>query len=199
MAEKIKPTKKEIAFEERMAKQRAKRGFCDRDTWAVDYWFCKTISPMLKQLAREKHGFQTLDEKGNYVDVELLTEEDYDLYDKRWTDTLLRMAFLADEINEETCSMKNPFEKDYRRIHRAFEKRYGFMGQKLRTEEEREEEEKTGRFRVRFPDGDPVHGKEYKAVMDQYFEYQRKIEKYREQCKNEFFALFSKYFYSLGD
>ena len=73
------------------------------------------------------------------------------------------------------------------------------MGQKLRTEEEREEEETTGRFRVHFPDEDPVHGKEYKAVMDQYFGYQRKIEDYREQCKNEFFALFSKYFHSLGD
>ena len=51
MAKNTQQSKSDIAFEERMAKQRATRGFCDRDVWDIDHWFCNTISPMLKQLA----------------------------------------------------------------------------------------------------------------------------------------------------
>ena len=56
MTTKYKMTKKEIAFEEKMAKQRAKKGFCDRDVWSIDWWFSETIGQMLRQLAKEKHG-----------------------------------------------------------------------------------------------------------------------------------------------
>ena len=88
-----------------MTKQRAKRGFCDRDVWSIDYWFCNTISPMLKQLANKHHGYQVLDENGDFADKNNITDEESDVLDKRWTDTILHLAFLADEMNEETCSM----------------------------------------------------------------------------------------------
>ena len=199
MTTKKAATKKEIAFEERMAKQRAKRGFSDRDVWSIDYWFCDTISPMLKQLAKKKYGFQILDEDGEFVNKDKLSDEDCELFDKRWTDTLLHMAFLADEMSEENCSMKNPFDKDYNRVWRTFEKKYGSFGEKLLTEEEKKERQEKGGTRLYSPDDDPVYGKEYRKIMDQHSDYEKKIAEYRDKCKDEFFVLFSKYFRCLWD
>lgn len=192
-------TKKEIAFEERMAKQRAKRGFSDRDVWSIDYWFCNTISPMLKQLAKNAHGYQTLDENGDIIHTGDTSKEESEMYAKRWKDAILHMAFLADEMNEEMCSMKNPFERDFHRVHRIFEKRYGFWGEKLQTDEEKRQEEEGKGTRMYFPEDDPVHGEEYRKITDQYMDFEKKISDYREECKNEFFMLFSKYFWYLWD
>lgn len=192
-------TKKEIAFEERMAKQRAKRGFSDRDVWSIDYWFCNTISPMLKQLAKNAHGYQTLDENGDIIHTGDTSKEESEMYAKRWKDAILHMAFLADEMNEEMCSMKNPFERDFHRVHRIFEKRYGFWGEKLQTDEEKKQEEEGKGTRMYFPEDDPVHGEEYRKITDQYMDFEKKISDYREECKNEFFKLFSKYFWYLWD
>lgn len=129
-------TKSDIAFEERMAKQRAKRGFCDSDVWSIDFWFCNTISPMLKQLAKTMHGFHRLDEKGDFISPSgNLTDEENEMYAKRWKDAILHLAFLADEMDEDKCSMKNPYEKEWHRVSRAFEKKYGTFGEKLQTDE----------------------------------------------------------------
>ena len=192
-------TKKEIAFEERMAKQRVKRGFSDRDVWSIDYWFCNTISPMLKQLAKKKHGFQQLDENGEFIYKDKLSDEEYEIFEKRWTDTILHMAHLADEMNEETCSMKNPFDKDLHRIYRAFEKKYGFWGEKLQTEEDKKETKEKGITRMYTPTDDPIHGEEYQKIMDLHSDYEKKIAEYRDKCKDDFFVLFSKYFRYLWD
>ena len=197
MAKKTQQSKSDIAFEERMAKQRVKRGFCDRDVWDIDIWFCNTISPMLKQLAKNHTGYQCLDEKGNIIKhliVEKTDEEDA-MYAKRWKDAILHLAFLADEMNEDRCSMKNPYDKEWRRNSRAFEKKYGTFGEKLRTDED-----KNGKLhQLYFPEDDPVKGKEYRKTSDLHFKYEMKIERYREKCKNEFFRLFSKYFHYLWD
>ena len=197
MAKKTQQSKSDIAFEERMAKQRAKRGFCDRDVWSIDYWFCNTISPMLKQLAKTHTGYQCLDEKGNIITglISVKTDEEEAMYVKRWQDTILYLAFLADEMNEDRCSMKNPYDKEMRRISRAFEKKYGTFGEKLQTKEERE----GNLHRWYFLESDPVNGKEYKKISDLHTKYEMKIERYREKCKKEFFRLFSKYFRHLWD
>ena len=199
MATKKKLTKKEIANNERMAKQRAKRGFSDEDVWSIDYWFCETISPMLKQLAKKPHGFQTLDENGDFIYKEKCTKEESDMYYKRWQDTILHLAFLADEMHPEKGSMKNPYDKEWHRIQRAFEKKYGFFGEKLQTEEKKKEAEKTGNHIWHMPDEDPIHGDEYKKIMDAHHDFEMKIEEYRDKCKDEFFALVSKYFRCLWD
>lgn len=199
MATKYKKTKKEIAFEERMTKQRAKRGFSDQDVWSIDWWFCETIAPMLRQLAKTSHGCPTLDENGDFTDNDHNSDVNIDVYAKRWEDTLLHMAYLADEMNEMKCSMKNPYDKDWHRICRAFDKKYGDMGEKLMSEEARLEAEKTGRYPCYLPDADPVHGEENRKIMDLHSEYSNKIIEYRDKCKNEFFELFSKYFNHLWD
>lgn len=199
MATKRKLTKKEITNNERMAKQRAKRGFSDEDVWSIDYWFCETISPMLKQLAKKPHGFQTLDDNGDFIYKEKFSEEESDMYYKRWQDTILHMAFLADEMHQDKCSMKNPYDKEFHRIHRAFEKKYGFGGEKLWTEEDKKDSEKTGHYKLYGPEHDPVRGEEYRKIMDSWLDYEHKIEEYRDKCKDEFFVLFSKYFRCLWD
>ncbi|MBO7145950.1 MAG: hypothetical protein J6W13_14155 [Salinivirgaceae bacterium] len=189
-------SKSDSAFGERMAKQRAKRGFCDRDVWNIDYWFCNTISPMLKQLAKTQVGFHQLDEKGNIISPSgNLTDEETEMYAKRWKDTILHLAFLADEMDEEKCSMKNPYYKEWSRVSRAFNKKYGTFGEKLRTEEDKNDK----LHPLYFPEDDPINGAEYKKITDKYFQYEMKIERYREKCKNEFFRLFSKYFHYLWD
>ena len=192
----IQKSRSDIAFEERMAKQRAKRGFCDRDVWNIDYWFCNTISPMLKQLAKTQVGFHQLDEKGNIISPSgNLTDEETEMYVKRWKDTILHLAFLADEMDKDKCSMKNPYYKEWSRVSRAFNKKYGTFGEKLRTKED-----KNGNLhQLYFPEDDPVNGAEYKKLSDKHFQYAMKIERYREKCKNEFFRLFSKYYRYLWD
>ena len=192
-------TKKELAFEERMIKQRAKRGYCDRDVWAIDMWFCQIISPMLKQLAKNSHGFVPLDRKGDFVHKEKLTDKETEMYAERWNKMLLHMAYLADEMNEETCSMKNPYDKEMNRIYRTFTRKYGHLGEKLQTREDLEETKKTGLIKAYLPCDDPVHGKEYGALMKKHTAYAAKIERYQNKCKDKFFELFSKYYWSLWD
>ena len=164
--------------------------------WNIDYWFCNTISPMLKQLTKNMTGYHCLDENGNIISCVFdKTEEEDAMYAKRWKDTILHLAFLADEMNEDKCSMKNPYYKEWSRVSRAFNKKYGTFGEKLRTEED-----KNGKLhQLYFPEDDPVNGAEYKKITDKYFQYAMKIERYREKCKNEFFRLFSKYFHYLWD
>lgn len=40
---------------------------------------------------------------------------------------------------------------------------------------------------------------EYKDISKKYFDYERKLDKYREQKKNEAFNLLKKYFFGLWD
>ena len=95
--------------------------------------------------------------------------------------------------------MKNPFEKEHDRIWRAFGKKYGMFGEMLQTEEEKKQAEEGKGIKAYFPEDDPVHGEEYRRITDQYIDYEKKINDYREKCKNEFFKLFSKYFWCLWD
>ena len=50
-------------------------------------------------------------------------------------------------------------------------------------------------FPTDFPDRYPTA----QEINDKYFEYERKIFEYRDQCKKEFFELFSEYFWQLWD
>jgi len=201
MAEKTREElKEEIRKEEELfAKQRAERGFCDSDVWNLKDWFYETISPMLKQLAETGHSYAPLDEKGNRTGCYNSTKEESEILAKRWRDTLLRMAFLADEMDNEKCSMKNPYKEERDRVYEAFEKEYGHNGEKLRTKEEEKREKESRFFTLRGPKDDPVHGKEYEKVIDKYYAYKDKIGKYQNKCKNEFFRLFSKHFWDLWD
>ena len=61
-----------------------------------------------------------------------------------WDKILDKMIFLWRESREETCSRKNPFEEGYDKAFDEFHEKYGFLGEKLQTEAELEENRKRG-------------------------------------------------------
>lgn len=52
--EKIQEQKRE----EKYAKQRASKGYCDRDVWSIDWWMHDLMPKMLRELANNMHGWQ---------------------------------------------------------------------------------------------------------------------------------------------
>lgn len=97
--------------------------------------------------------------------------------------------------HEDTCTKNNPYEAEFDRMNEEFERRFGMLGEKLMTDEEKYESEHGHGLRVHFANELP----EYKEMWDKYFDEDRKISEYREKCKDEAFALFTKYFYHLWD
>ena len=107
-----------------------------------------------------------------------------------WDKILDKMIFLFREMNEEMCQKKNPYQKEHEGVLQEFEAKYGIFGQKL------EEEKKNKHSRVlHFPSEIP----EYKDIEEKYYEEEKALSQYREDCKNEALELFSKWFYSLWD
>ena len=109
-----------------------------------------------------------------------------DYGDKKWGEILSRLTFLLREANENTCTKVNPYDEEFR-------EKYGEWGEKILTDEDKTEAEKTGRHPVYLPH----HMPEYKEICELHSEEERKLNAYREQCKNEALELFSKWFYSL--
>lgn len=81
------------------------------------------------------------------------------------------------------------------RIFEEFTARYGFLGKELEPEEEKSTNAKTGCHTAHFASELP----EYAETEEKYMAAERELEKYREQCKDEAFELFSKWFYHLWD
>ena len=108
--------------------QRLRYGYCYRDAWAIDQWFLVIIPNMLNDLRINGHGYP-----GSFTGTE---EENV----RKWNRILEHMEFLFREANEETCHRKNPYEEAYDQAREAFTRKYGMFGEKLKTEEEKEQE-----------------------------------------------------------
>ena len=88
------------------------------------------------------------------------------------------------------------YEAEYDKASDEFYKKYGYFGFKLQTEEELEANKKRGGGgTVHFMDELP----EYKEIHDLHRAEERKLEEYREQCKNEALDMLKEYFFSLWD
>lgn len=215
----IKIRKRDTEFEKRMSQQRAKRGFGDNDVWSIDNWFIRTCKPMLSQLIKIHQGFpafleiewfnehpelnMTFDEFMCWPNDE--TSEEYKLREKaleecdqKWIDILNHLIFLLNEMDEDKCSMKNPYEKEWLTYHKKFDKKYPDKNI-LKTNEELDYEKTTNTYLHIGPERDPEFGIKYKECLKNFLEYSKKIDEYRNQCKDEFFELFSTYFWNLGD
>ena len=105
------------------------------------------------------------------------------------------MIFLWRELDEETCSEKNKYEKEYSKASDEFYKKYGFFGEGLETEEEKEKAKKTGSRRMHFMNELP----EYEEISRLHMEEEKRLAEYREKCKDEVFDLMKKYFFALWD
>ena len=81
---------KEIKY----AIQRIRKGYCDRDTWNIDWWFQKTIVLMLKDFKKNKHSYPT----------EFKTQEE-------WDNVLNKMIILFNNMDFDTCDISNPYEE----------------------------------------------------------------------------------------
>lgn len=162
------------------SKQRATRGFADSDVWSMQGYIQELMPAMLKHLKDNRMGSPAR-----------LGENCHEEWDK----ILDRMIFLWNELDEDTCSKKNPYEEAHTKAFSEFSKKYGFLGQGLETEEEKEKNKKTGGHYVHFMREVP----EYAEIDRLYDEEERKLEKYREDCKNEVFDLMKEYFWVLWD
>lgn len=175
------------------SKQRIVRGYADIDRWNMFSYLQTLIPDMLQDLRDHRMGSPGyLGE--NYTNDEGILVND--TCHEEWDKILDRMIFLWRESREETCSRKNPYEAEYDKASDEFHKKYGFFGHKLQTEAELEENKKRGGGgTVHFMDELP----EYKDIYEKHRAEERKLEEYREQCKNEALDMLKEYFYSLWD
>ncbi len=185
--------------------QRATKGYCELDTYSAGDWLntlpdmCEAINKkrcgypsVLFDEAMEHYGLKSMDEYNNASEEIRDKVDDYG--DKKWGEILSRLTFLLREANEDTCSKVNPYDEEYNSMLKEFRAKYGEWGEKLLTDEEKAEAKKTGSQPVYLPHQMP----EYKEICELHSEEERKLNAYREHCKNEALELFSKWFYSLG-
>lgn len=131
--------------------QRLRYGYCYRDVWSIDWWFVTVIPNMIHDLRINSHGYP-----GYFTETE---EENV----QKWNKILKRMEFLFREANEETCRRKNPYQDAHAHAMEDFTRKYGMFGEKLKTQEEKEQEKKKGFSRMYTMSDVP----EYKELSDQ--------------------------------
>lgn len=168
--------------------QRIQKGYCYKDLWNMDNWFLKVVPDMLKEYKETRCG------SPGCLGEDYTNEEGVVCNDTRheeWDKILDKMIFLFHEADESVCSRKNPLKDKTNQIYEEFRQKYGLFGEKLQTEEEKSAV------------GSMLHAPselpEYKETMNEYYEENRKLEEYRNKCKNEAFELFSEWFWSLWD
>lgn len=76
---KIRNAIREFKYEFKSRRQRLKRGYSDSDVWDMDYWFIRTVKPMLIQLRDNGIGvpnelYQDADDKEREAWEAVLTE-----------------------------------------------------------------------------------------------------------------------------
>ncbi len=184
---KIKHIKKCIYW----SKQRIVRGYADIDKWNMSHFLQTLIPDMLQDLRDNRWGSPGFLGENYTNDEGVLVN---DTCHGEWNKILDHMIFLWRESKEETCSRKNPYDEEYDAASKEFHDKYGFLGEKLQTETEVEENRKRG-------GGGTVHFMnelpEYKEIYERHYAEERKLEVYRAECKDEALDLLKEYFYSL--
>ncbi len=178
------------------AYQRIRYGYCDRDVWSIDWWFLNVIPNMLEDLKETTHGYPSMPD--DFAQALVGTGAPKEVDDegmKRWKDILTEMIFLFREANAETCTKKNPYEEEYDKVLEEFTEKYGILGDGLKTEAEKAEEERKGSYRMYMLSDVP----EYKEISELHFAEERKIDEYRYECKDKGMDLFKEWFWNLWD
>ena len=196
LARNLRIRTKYLKSEEQLAlknsQQRAKRGYSDYDVWSIDTWFMEVVPKMLKAYRKHNDGCPS-----KLLPSFNPTEEESENAFRKWDEILERMIFLLDEMNEDRCSMKNPYEQEMDRIKKQFRKKYGFYGDKAVNPAVLDEEEESEGSRMYFPSDFPDLYPTYSELRDKWIKSDKEIFEYRDKCRKEFFALFSEYFWDL--
>lgn len=167
----------------RCARQRARKGFCKRDTYEINSWFLQIMPKMLTYLKEHNVGYPNF-VIGEFYDknkdrIKAISRDDFmnwmhrdeykEIYDEssdwcfeRWNQILEEMIFKFNECDNEKCSMKNEFEEDANRIKQAHSK-------DLKTLEDQN-------------------------ILEKYDIRENEIYYYQKNCKKEALNLFVKYF-----
>lgn len=167
--------------------QRIHKGYCYKDLWSIHDWFLQTIPEMLSEYKENRIGSPDCLEESTQFTSHAIGDNN----NSEWDAILDRMIFLFREANKETCQKKNPYKEEYDEVNEEFERKYGVFGEKLDTEQDK----KLGMHSMHFPSELP----EYKDISDYYYEEEDELTKYQDQCKNQAFELFSKWFWNLWD
>ena len=187
--------KKDQEYEEKQKRQRYERGFADSDVWNMYDWFIKMARPMLQKLRNERSGSPaTLG--NNYYDEDGLMQND--TCHAEWDEVLDRMIFLLGEMDEDTCSRKNKYQEAWWKSYVEFDKKFDFDEDGLKTSAEKEKEQADSTKHMNSPEDEP-NREDIHKLKSQWYDEELKLGEYRNQCKNEFFTLFSKYFWDLWD
>ena len=173
-----------------------KNGYDDLATWDTYWWFNRTMRDILTRYNKQRHGYPILDNDFPFDDDDSEESKTKRLQaEQKWDDIVKRMIFLLGEMDEDTCQKKNPYEGEWSAKADEFHDKYGLFGKGLMTEEERKKSKETGLFTLHTMS----EVDEYKDISEKHREAEMDLDKYREQCKDEFFELFSKYYYALWD
>ena len=176
--------------------QRAKYGYCDSDTWSIDYWFLAVVPGMLEELMENTSSYPCAPGDGPHAIYGTGAPKDVDDEGANaWKDVLSEMIFLFREANEETCTRPNRYEAEYDSASAEFETKYGLFGEKLRTEKEKRDALEHRGYRMYTMADVP----EFADIDKRYYDENREIEEYRHECKDKAFELFSKWFWNLWD
>lgn len=215
----------EWKFERKMRKQRKEQGFSDVDVWSIDYWFADIFVKMIRQLRDNKHGAPDLafkevenfplkwvEEQSNILleqkrkrnegkKEEDKIEEEVNLWNEdfifdRWWMILSRIAWCLEQSNKDSTYIENKYEEKYDEQFWGDEKwekgKFEDFWNKHFEVSEVDERGKPKLFKLKDREID-------KDLEKSYWEEEKKIANYREQCKNEAFDLIKKYFYNLWD
>ncbi len=169
--------------------QRIHKGYCDTDVAFIEDWFLNIMPDMLQEIKEDTIGYP----------VELCVREDHDCKKcdrncrKEWEEILDRMIHLFREAYEPT--KENPYEEEIARIYEIFRAKYGAVGEKLNTEEDK----KDGCIRWYTPRALPDEFPGYAELDDKYMAEMLKIDEYQKQCKDEALDLFKEWFWGLSD
>lgn len=174
------------------SKQRIIRGYSDYDMWCMRDYLGALIPDMLQTLKDNRHG------SPGYLGENYTNEQGIlvnDTCHDEWDKILNRMIFLWREIDEDSCSKQNMYEKEYGEALSEFNRKYGFFGSKLRTDEELRHDKMKGVHTVHFMDELP----EYKEISCLYDDQKKQLEEYRNSCKDDAFDMLKQYYYDLWD
>lgn len=163
--------------------QRIWHGYCDYDTFSIDDWFMRIMPAMLLDLKTNRHGSPVAE---GFPSQALFLDEDErsESIHRRWDEILDRMIFLLGEMDESTCSLDNPYEDAY------------FNAVHALNSESMPGKEDSALGHIYHS---PADAPEYSELAEHYRARQGEIDSYRLHCKEEFFELFSRWFYDLWD
>lgn len=176
----------------RWSLQRITRGYAECDRWDMHSYLTYLFQELLQDYRYNRMGSPL------YLGEEYVNEDGMRVNDtchEEWNQILDRMIFLWKEQDAATCTRQNPYEEEYNQAFKDFFDKYGIGGEKLRTEAEKERDRKSG-SRTHHS---MCELSEYKEIWEKYFDEERRIEQYRNECKDEAFDLMKEHFYALWD